>query len=160
MIPEMYAIMIYARDTETTARFYQRHFGLTSRSKAEGLIELSSAKGSSIVLIHPAAKSLKLGQVAIKLVFAVKDVEAFKRKSARLGLEFGSTHRANGYLFANAKDPDKNSIQISSRPFRSKEPNRTMQPTTGRRTPKISMTRTSPPTAPRALARSSSACSR
>ena len=112
--------MIYARDLEETARFYQRHFGLTSRGKFEGLLDLGSTTRSPIILLHPAAKSLKLGQVAVKLIFAVKDVEAFKRKSAKLGLKFGSTHRANGYLFANAKDPDKNSIQISSRAFRKK----------------------------------------
>jgi len=52
------------------------------------------------------------------LVFAVEDVEAFKAKSAALGLAFGSTHQANGYAFANAKDPDKNSISISSRAYR------------------------------------------
>jgi len=30
----------------------------------------------------------------------------------------GAVHQANGYSFANAKDPDKNSISISSRSFR------------------------------------------
>jgi hypothetical protein len=29
-----------------------------------------------------------------------------------------STFKANGYRFANAKDPDKNSVSISSRAFR------------------------------------------
>ena len=33
-------------------------------------------------------------------------------------LEFGATHHANGYSFANAKDPDKNNVAISSRAFR------------------------------------------
>ena len=31
----------------------------------------------------------------------------------------GAIHQANGYQFANAKDPDKNSVSISSRAFRS-----------------------------------------
>jgi hypothetical protein len=60
----------------------------------------------------------KLGQVGVKLVFDVKDVEAFKKCSAELGLMFGSTHLADGYAFANVKDPDGNSVSISSRAFR------------------------------------------
>ncbi|MBB6240799.1 VOC family protein [Rhodanobacter sp. MP1X3] len=112
------AIVIYAKDMDRTADFYQRFFGLASTGKVEGLIELSSTDGGPIILIHQAAKSMKLGQVAVKLVFAVEDVEAFKVKSAELGLTFGSTHQANGYAFANAKDPDKNSVSISSRAYR------------------------------------------
>ncbi len=118
MPPTLHAIMIYVRDMGRTADFYQRYFGLTSSGEVEGLIELSSPDGGSVILIHQAAKSLKLGQVAVKLVFAVEDVEAFKAKSPALGLAFGSTHQANGYAFANAKDPDKNSISISSRAYR------------------------------------------
>jgi len=60
---------------------------------------------------------VKLGQIDVKLVFAVEDVEAFKQQSAARGLKFGCAHHANGYLFANAKDPDKNLISISSRAF-------------------------------------------
>ncbi|HEX3756417.1 MAG TPA: VOC family protein [Rhizomicrobium sp.] len=160
MNPELNAIMIYARDMEETARFYQRYFGLASIGKVEGLIELGSAKGGLIILIHQAAKSLKLGQVAVKLVFAVEDVEAFKRKSAKRGLGFGSIHRAHGYLFANAKDPDKNSIQISSRAFRGGGPNQTMRPTAGRRPAKISMTQPLHPAATHAFASGGSSYSR
>ena len=65
---------------------------------------------------------MKLGQVAGELVFDVQDIEGFKQKSAALGLEFGATHQANGDPFANAKDPDKNSIAISSRAFRDRQP--------------------------------------
>jgi hypothetical protein len=45
-------------------------------------------------------------------------VDAFKQQSEPRGLKFGATHRADGYVFANAKDPDKNSVSISSRAFR------------------------------------------
>jgi catechol 2,3-dioxygenase-like lactoylglutathione lyase family enzyme len=118
MHPELNAVMIYARDMDKTADFYQRYFGLISTGKVEGLIELSSPGGGPIILIHQAAKTVKLGQVAVKLIFAVKDVDAFKKQSAEIGLEFGSTHHANGYSFANTKDPDKNSVSISSRAYR------------------------------------------
>ena len=61
---------------------------------------------------------MKLGQVGVKLSFHVADVDAFKAEAAKDGLVFGATHRANGYAFANAKDPDRNSVSISSREFR------------------------------------------
>ncbi len=108
-------VMIYARNMDRTADIYQRYFGLRSRAEVEGAIELSAPDGDPVMLIHQAAKSVKLGQVAVKLVFAVKGVEAFKPKNAALALTFGSTYQVNGYAFANAKDSDKNSISISSR---------------------------------------------
>ncbi|MDE2430685.1 MAG: VOC family protein [Burkholderiales bacterium] len=112
-------IVIYARDMHASAEFYRRHFGFeTSGEIVEGLISLQSRHGGADILIHQAAKSLKLGQAAIKLSFAVRDVEAFKANAASQGLVFGSTHQTNGYAFANAKDPDNNSVSISSRRYR------------------------------------------
>jgi hypothetical protein len=70
-------------------------------------------------MVHKAAKSVKTGQVTVKLVFDIEDIEAFKAQCAQQGLEFASSHRADGYSFANAKDPDGNSISISSRSFAS-----------------------------------------
>ena len=113
------SIVIYARDMHKTAAFYSEHFGLeTTGEIVEGLIELRAAQGGASILIHQAAKSVKLGQVGVKLSFHVKDVAAFAARSAERGLNFGAIHQANGYQFANAKDPDKNSISISSRAFR------------------------------------------
>ncbi len=112
-------ILIYAKDVQRTSEFYERHFGFNSKADEDGrIIELTSAGGGANILIHQAGKGLKLGQAGIKLVFDVEDIEGFKKKSAKLGLKFGSTHQAKGYSFANAKDPDKNSISISSRAFR------------------------------------------
>ena len=112
-------IMIYAKDMKRTAAFYKEYFGFnTSGEVVEGLIELTSQPSSTTLLIHQAAKSVKLGQASVKLVFSVQDVEGFKIQSAERGLVFGSTHQANGYAFANAKDPDKNTVSISSRAFR------------------------------------------
>lgn len=112
-------VIIYARDVHRTADFYCRHFGFASSGEVvEGLIQLDATNGGAGILIHPAAKSVKLGQAGVKLSFHVADVEAFKADAARRGLQFGTTHQANGYVFANAKDPDKNSISISSRAFR------------------------------------------
>jgi predicted enzyme related to lactoylglutathione lyase len=112
-------VIIYARDMKKTAAFYSEYFGLkTTGEVCEGLIELHAAGGGAGILIHQAAKSAKLGQVGVKLSFHVQDVEAFVADAAKKGLKFGAVHQANGYQFANAKDPDKNSISISSRAFR------------------------------------------
>ncbi len=112
-------IIIYARDMKKTAEFYRVHFGFkTSGEVIEGLIELHANGGGAGILIHQAAKSVKLGQVGVKPSFQVQDVDAFVLAAARQGLKFGAIHEANGYKYANAKDPDKNPVSISSRAFR------------------------------------------
>ncbi|MGO7164877.1 VOC family protein, partial [Rhizobium johnstonii] len=70
------------------------------------------------IMLYQAAKGQRSGQSTVKLVFDVEDVEAFCRRCAENGLEFGAIHNADGYQFANAKDPCQNSISISSRAFR------------------------------------------
>ncbi|MDP9990545.1 catechol 2,3-dioxygenase-like lactoylglutathione lyase family enzyme [Variovorax boronicumulans] len=112
-------VILYARDMQKSAAFYARHFGfVTSGEVVEGLIELTHPGGGAGILIHQAAKSVKLGQVGVKLSFHVKDVRAFAAEAALQGLVFGAVHEASGYAFANAKDLDKNSIGISSRAYR------------------------------------------
>lgn len=112
-------VIIYARDMHKTAAFYSKHFGFKTTGEIhEGLIELNALGGGASILIHQAAKSVKLGQVGVKLSFHVPDVAAFVAESARNGLKFGAVHQANGYSFANTKDPNKNSVSISSRAFR------------------------------------------
>lgn len=123
MTPTLGTIIIYARDMQKSASFYREHFGFeTSGEVVEGLIELRAPHGGAGILIHQAAKSLKLGHVGVKLSFHVPDVRSFAAKAARRGLKFGAVHEANGYSFANAKDPDKNSISVSSRAFRQQAP--------------------------------------
>jgi predicted enzyme related to lactoylglutathione lyase len=116
------SIVLYARNMQIASEFYQKYFGFIAAANGEvveGLIDLNSpVAGGASIRIHQAAKSVKLGQVGVKLSFSVEDVEAFKEQSAALGLVFGSTHLANGYCFANAKDPDGNSVSISSRAYR------------------------------------------
>jgi predicted enzyme related to lactoylglutathione lyase len=102
-----------------TAAFYRTHFGFNTTGEiSEGLIELRAPGGGAGILVHQAARSVKLGQAGLKLSFHVPDVAAFATRAAAKGLEFGPVHLANGYSFANAKDPDKNSVSISSRAFR------------------------------------------
>jgi len=112
-------IIIYARDVRKTAAFYCEHFGFTA-TEDSGMVELLAVNGGAGLLIHPAAKSVKLGQVGVKLAFQVDDVAGFIAEAGKKGLKFGSIHAGNGYQFANAKDPDRNNVSISSRAFRTR----------------------------------------
>jgi predicted enzyme related to lactoylglutathione lyase len=113
-------VIIYARDMQKSAAFYSVYFGFESSGEViEGLIELRPMSGEAGVLIHQAAKSVKLGQVGVKLSFHVQDVAAFALAAEKKSLKFGAIHQANGYQFANAKDPDNNPVTISSRAHRS-----------------------------------------
>ena len=52
------------------------------------------------------------------MVFDVENVPAFCEKCAGEGLLFGPVHLADGYAYANAKDPCGNNISVSSWAFR------------------------------------------
>ncbi|MCB9852525.1 MAG: VOC family protein [Phycisphaerales bacterium] len=113
-VPSVSRVLLYVKDIEKVAQFYERHFRLSRiESNERGWLELTSGSGCNIA-IHQAAVSQKSG-AAIKIVFGVKDVAAFKAECAKAGLKFGAIHRANGIEFANAKDPAGNSISISNR---------------------------------------------
>ncbi len=114
-------IVLYTKRIEEMMNFYEQHFGYTVKhSENDQLIELVHTTHSVKLLLHPSGKSRREGQVCVKLVFDVEDVPAFCRQVRRNGLEFGPIHKADGYEFANAKDPSKNSISVSSRAFRNK----------------------------------------
>jgi predicted enzyme related to lactoylglutathione lyase len=90
-------VILYARDMQKSAAFYARHFGfVTSGEVVEGLIELTHPGGGAGILIHQAAKSVKLGQVGVKLSFHVKDVRAFAAQAALQGLAFGPCMKPTG----------------------------------------------------------------
>ncbi len=119
MNPPINRIIIYAKNIEKTVAFYETHFGFKYQAEeGDRIIELIPSNGGASLMIHPSGKGIKQGQACVKLVFDVKDVEAFKNKCAENGLRFGVIHQADGYVFSNAKDPGKNSIQISSRVFK------------------------------------------
>lgn len=112
-------LILYARDVEGTVAFYEKHFGFqVLRLPGDRIVELVAPGGGANIMVHAAAKGVKTGQVTVKLVFDVDDVPAFCEKSAGNGLMFGAVHGADGYDYANAKDPCGNNIQVSSRAFR------------------------------------------
>lgn len=113
-------ILLYVHDIEAVAEFYALHFGFRiHREAGDRVVELENPSGvGTNIMVHPLGRGRKSGQSTVKLVFDVHDVEAFRARAAERGLEFGGIHSADGYVFANAKDPAGNSISISSRAFR------------------------------------------
>ena len=112
-------LVIYTSKIDQMAEFYAKHFGFSVlRADDDRIVELRAHNSGMALLLHPAAAKQKEGQVLVKLVFDVEDVPAFCEAARANGLDFGKVHEAGGYKFANAKDPSKNSIQVSSRAFR------------------------------------------
>ena len=108
-------VILYVKDIPKVAHFYQTHFGMKPLpSDDEGWLELQSDSGGCNIALHRAASTQKSG-AAIKIAFGVADVRQFKKEREAAGLKFGPVHEPGGFLFANAKDPAGNSIQISSR---------------------------------------------
>jgi predicted enzyme related to lactoylglutathione lyase len=108
-------VILYVRDVPKVAAFYERFFEMKPLPGAtDGWLELNCPSGGCTIALHQAAKSQKSG-AAMKLVFAVKDVQAFVQESEKKGLQFGAVHRTDGFEFANAKHPAGNSISVSSR---------------------------------------------
>jgi catechol 2,3-dioxygenase-like lactoylglutathione lyase family enzyme len=119
MFPRMSSVTLYVRSIEASIVFYEKHFGYVAKHfEGDRLIELHSPNGGTQINLHQAAKSLKKGQVLVKLGFEVEDVAAFVSLAAKEGLDFGPLHDGLGYYFSNAKDPDGNSIAVSGRVFR------------------------------------------
>src|SRR5690349_7313066 len=112
-------IILYAMDVEQTVAFYEKFFGFTAvREDGDRIVELVASDGGARLMIHQAGRAQKAGQSQVKLVFDVEDVEAFCANCARHGLIFSALHQGQGYVFANARDPAKNSISVSSRAYR------------------------------------------
>lgn len=111
-------LVIYTKDIEAMVAFYCRFFGYTERrQEGDRIVELMPAGAGAALLLHPAGQRQKMGQPLVKLVFDVSDVPAFCAKAAADGLQFARIYNADGYQFANAKDPSGNSVSVSSRAF-------------------------------------------
>ncbi len=119
-VPVLGRILLYVRDIDAVAEFYTRHFGFRiHREEGDCVVELeSSTETGTNIMLHPLGRGRRGGQSVAKLIFDVPDVEAFCIQAAEHGLLFGTVHKADGYVFANAKDPAGNAISISSRVYR------------------------------------------
>ncbi len=112
-------IVVYSRRIPEMVAFYQNLFGFTPVHRAnDRIVELRPTGPGAAILLHPASAGQREGQAQVKLVFDVADVPGFCRDAAARGIAFGPVHGADGYAFANAKDPSGNSVSVSSRAFR------------------------------------------
>ncbi len=116
-------LIIYTKKIEDVATFYCTHFGFEAlRLDGDRIVELVAPGSGANIMLHPMSAGRKEGQTLVKLVFDVEDVETFCRNAEERGLKFGTIHHAEGYSFANAKDPAKNSVSVSSRAFVKRAP--------------------------------------
>lgn len=112
-------VILYTRRMEEVEAFYTRHFGYAVQPDPEDRIrELRPPGDGAAILLHPAGKGQRAGQSLLKLVFDVADVAAARARLIDAGVEVGPIHEAQGYLFANLKDPAGNAVSLSSRAFR------------------------------------------
>ena len=108
-------IILFVRDVERVAAFYKKHFDLLPLDRNEdGWLELA-ADGCNLALHRATTASRERGRSPAKIVFAFADVHTAKKQFAAAGLKFGKVHEVDGFAFANARDPEGNPIQISSR---------------------------------------------
>jgi predicted enzyme related to lactoylglutathione lyase len=113
--PPIARIILYVKDIAKVAAFYERFFGMEPLPGAnEGWLELASPTGGCSIALHKAAVSQKSG-AAIKIVFGVADVRAFKDAKEKMGLKLGTIHTVGSFEFCNGKDPAGNSTSVSSR---------------------------------------------
>ena len=118
MSSQLGRIIIYTKKLDEMSSFYAKYFNYEIlRLENDRIVELVPKNGGTHILLHPMSKDRQDGQTLVKLVFDVEDVEGFCRDAATRGLLFGSIHHVDGYSFANAKDPAKNSVSVSSRAF-------------------------------------------
>ena len=111
--------LIYTKDTAAMAAFYHQNFGFTAlQEQGDRIVELLPSAGGPSIMPHPVVQGRKHNQPLVKLIFGVRDVAGFCTRARQNNLVFGPVHKANGYEFANAKDPDGHPIQVSSRIYR------------------------------------------
>lgn len=116
MTPTLASLILYTKAVDDMATFYCDHFDYIRYDQPDDrIVELRPKSQGTVLLLHPAAKGARQGQAAVKLVFTVPDVAAFCKARAATGLDFGPLHKADGYVFANTKDPSGNSVSVSGR---------------------------------------------
>ncbi len=108
-------LALYVRDMNKVADFYSRHFGFSACfSAVKDKAVLRPPNGGCRLVLLQGSRGHRIGQSCVKIVFDVQDVRKAKARHAVKGLKFGPIHRGPGYEFANARDPARNLIQISS----------------------------------------------
>lgn len=111
-------IILYAQDVDAMVAFYAHHFGFRARTVlGEPITELAPVEGGAMLLIQKSSADHTHGQSILELVFDVVDVDDFVALAVERGLMFSSVVQAEGYRYARTKDPNGNTISVSSRAF-------------------------------------------
>lgn len=114
MFAPLTRIVLYVKNVERLAEFYQRVFGLERVGEPEkGWIELNA--GACTIALHQAAKTADHRRAAAKIVFGVSDVKKAKATLERRGLKLGPIHVTSHSSFCNGKDPEGNLLSIGDR---------------------------------------------
>jgi hypothetical protein len=99
--PPLNRVILYVKNVPKIAAFYQLHFNLRPLPGATpDWIELASSKSGCTIALHRAAKA-QASSAAIKRVFGVTDIRAFKAAAEKNGLRFGAIHTPEGFEFAS-----------------------------------------------------------
>ena len=114
MLAPITRIVLYVKNVEKSAEFYQRVFELKPVGLPEkGWIELGA--GGCNIALHQAAKTAGFRRAAAKIVFGVKDVAKTRKLLEKRGLKLGPIHTSPHSTFCNGRDPEGNHLSISSR---------------------------------------------
>jgi len=107
-------IVLFVKDVEGVAAFYQKHFGLEPVGEPEkGWLELGA--GGVNLALHKAHGPSSGADSPVKICFECADVHAQVAAFEAEGLKFKKIFDWNGFSFADTVDPEGNPVQISSR---------------------------------------------
>lgn len=104
-------VILFVRDVERVARFYEEKLGLAVASREPGFVELDG--GGCRVAIHDAPKA---NPGRTKLSFYAKDVAAARAELVRRGAKMGRLLEFPGLTMCDGKDPEGNTFQLTDRP--------------------------------------------
>ena len=113
MLAPITGIILYVKDVEKVAEFYQQVFELEMVGAPEkGWIQLGA--GACNLALHQAASTADYRRAAAKIVFGVKDVAKAKAILESRGLKLGPIHVTPNSTFCNGKDPEGNKLCIGN----------------------------------------------
>jgi predicted enzyme related to lactoylglutathione lyase len=113
------AIILFVRDIERVALFYEKHFGLKRVGKIkDGYLELGKS-GTRIALHVARGSDGDNSHSPAKIVFSCRNVKKKVAELTQAGLKFKKIYEYEGFCFADTQDPEKNPVQISERSSRS-----------------------------------------
>ncbi len=104
-------IILFTNQMEKMSTFYGEVLGLKQVTKEKGWQEF--AAGPANIALHSGPPSP--GRKGPKIVFHAEDVAAHRETLNARGAKFGKLKDAGNFTLTDAKDPDGNPIQLSSR---------------------------------------------